>query len=457
VGSLGILDLGAGKALTKFTAEALTTKGGQARIPSLFWSGFGIMMLVGCMIGALLLGLAVPLSWHWLRLPNNLRSESLDAFLIGAAVIPIVVVTSGTLGFLEAHQQFAFTSRVRIAQGIVMYVGPLASLVATSRLEGALTMILAGRATLLAFVIRECLRTEFMQKDSQHEWRRATLGALLRFGGWVTMANTAAPLMGYMDRLLIGILLSVSSIAVYGACVDSLYRVQVIPAAISGVAFPAIASAIGSGGIDQARRIYSAASRYIQLFAIPVAFVAVGVAPYGLRLWLGSVVTVDNVIAAQILCPAMLFQSVALVNVQSLLAVGRPDLQAKWQAIQVLPYALLLVFAISGAGIVGAAAAVTIRAAVNVLGVTLLARLVRIIDASAARRSIAILAIGGGACGVEAILSMEVPLFAAILSGIGLVTFVFLAGRFAVATGEREWLVQNAWRRGPLGFWRRAQ
>src|SRR5205085_6969873 len=67
---------------------------------------------------------------------------------------------------------------------------------------------------------------------------------LFRFGGWYTISNLLSPLMVSMDRFLVGMFLSVTSVAYYATPYEVVTKLQVFPNAVTGVLFPAFSSAL---------------------------------------------------------------------------------------------------------------------------------------------------------------------------------------------------------------------
>src|SRR6202040_3913112 len=64
---------------------------------------------------------------------------------------------------------------------------------------------------------------------------------LLRFGGWITVSNVITPMMLYLDRFLIGALLSIAALTAYSVPMEMVSKSFILPAAVSGVMFPAFA------------------------------------------------------------------------------------------------------------------------------------------------------------------------------------------------------------------------
>ena len=75
-----------------------------------------------------------------------------------------------------------------------------------------------------------------MSKDSI----LSSIKGILNFGGWLTLSNIISPIMNYMDRFLVGSLLSVTSVAYYTTPYDTLMKLQIFPVSIMSVLFPRV-------------------------------------------------------------------------------------------------------------------------------------------------------------------------------------------------------------------------
>src|SRR5208337_1842485 len=73
------------------------------------------------------------------------------------------------------------------------------------------------------------------------------LRSMLRLGGWITVSNMITPLLLYLDRFVIGALLSVTAVAYYATPFDLVTRMVIVPSAIASTMFPAISAATAVG------------------------------------------------------------------------------------------------------------------------------------------------------------------------------------------------------------------
>src|SRR5713101_1307697 len=124
IGYFSFFDLGLGRALTKLVAEKLGA-GETKEIPALVWTSLAIMLVVGC-LGAVVFAISSPwLVRSVLRIPAQIRSETLQAFFVLSAALPIVITSTGLRGILEAHQRFREVSALRALLGVLTFGSPL--------------------------------------------------------------------------------------------------------------------------------------------------------------------------------------------------------------------------------------------------------------------------------------------------------------------------------------------
>jgi O-antigen/teichoic acid export membrane protein len=124
VGYFSLFDLGLGRALTQMLARMLGS-GEIESIPRLFWTAMVLVTALGVVGTLAAAGLSEWLVGDVLRVPVELREETLTSFYILAASIPVVIGTTGLRGTLEAYQRFDLVNAVRIPLGILTFLGPV--------------------------------------------------------------------------------------------------------------------------------------------------------------------------------------------------------------------------------------------------------------------------------------------------------------------------------------------
>jgi O-antigen/teichoic acid export membrane protein len=363
IGYFSLLDFGLGRAVTKFAAELMVSP--QPNGTRLVWTAWYIMTAVG-LVGGCLLAATTPWLVHKaVKIPVALQSETEQAFYLLAFSVPVVVLTTGFRGFLEAGQQFRLTSLVKVPTGILSFVIPLVLLRFTSDLAiivlGLVVLRLLG--TIAYFVMCGTATGMRLRPDAFH---KESARRLLHFGAWITVSNILSPLMAGADRFFVGSLLSVAAVAYYATPYEAVTKLLLVPTAFAAVLFPAFSSA---SIINRGRLLRLFRHGYWILFAgmYPIAFALITFAPELLRGWLGSGFAVQSTGVLRLLTVGVLSNSVAAVPFALLQGLGRSDTTAKIHAAEAPIYLLLMVLLIRQYGIVGAAVAWSARTTVDMI------------------------------------------------------------------------------------------
>ena len=364
VGYFSLFDFGLGRALTKLVAEKLG-KGQVSEIPSLIWTAMLLMAALG-LLGAVVVAVISPwLVGDVLNIPSELQPETLIAFYLLAASVPIVISSTGLRGILEAHQRFGLVNAVRIPLGIFTFLGPVVVLPFSNSLVPVVAVLVSARLLSWCAYSVLCMRVEPGLRRSARI-NRVMVRPLISFGGWMTVSNIVSPLMVYLDRFLIGAVLSMTAVSYYATPYEVVTRLLIIPGALMGVMFPAFAAALVHDR-NRAAHLYGRTVNYIFLALFPIVLIIVTFAYEGLNLWLGSDFANNSYLVLQLLAVGVFINSLANVPFGLVQSAGRPDLTAKLHIIELPFYLLVLWWLLNAYGIVGVAIAWVLRVAVDAI------------------------------------------------------------------------------------------
>lgn len=362
VGYFSLFDLGLGRALTKLVAEKLG-KGQDKEVPELIWTALLLMAALG-VFGAMVI--AILSSWlvsDVLNIPSDLQPETLIAFYLLAASVPIVISSTGLQGILEAHQRFGLINAVRIPLGIFTFLGPVLVLPFSNSLAPVVAVLVIARLlSWFAFVVL-CLRAEPALRLSVSIDRKM-FKPLISFGGWMTVSNVISPLMVNLDRFLIGAVLTMTAVSYYATPYEVVIRLLIVPGALMGVMFPAFATVLTQDR-NRAAVLYSKTIKYIFLLLFPAVLIVVTFANEGLDLWLGSEFADNSTLVLQILAVGVFLNAHANVPFGLVQSAGRPDLTAKLHLVELPFYLLILWWLLNSYGIAGVALAWLLRVIVD--------------------------------------------------------------------------------------------
>ncbi len=364
-----ILDFGVGRALTQMIA-ARRGSGTLYELNSIFRAGVGLSGLIGLSVGALVLATS---SWLTSSMPDvtSWVSEARASLLLVGLGLPFLLLSNTFRATLDGLEQFQLSARVRIPVGILTFIVPLAMLPFTKRVDlavaGLITVRCAG-SLVLGFVVSRLLSVS--PKNSNDTLQ--PLKELLHLGGWVSVSNLASIILVYADRFLIASLVSVAAVAHYTTASEIVTRLLLVPIAVAGVWFPALARAHQRVDDEERRDLNERGVRLVTIVTLPILILLVAMADPILRLWVGSAIADPGAPVLQWLSLGVFMNALAQIPFATLHARARPDAPAILHLIELPLYLTLLWWALPTFGLVGAAMAWTARAGFDFLGLLIL-------------------------------------------------------------------------------------
>lgn len=369
----GLFDLGLARALTQQVAAA-SERGDNQSLGPLVATTLCMLGLLGALAG-LLLGLLAPFVADGMRdLPDSV--ETVAVVRIVALMMPVLVVTAGLRGILEARHAFGAVNVVRLPLGLWTFGGPLLSLhVWGDSLVSIGWLLLAGRVVALlvhAWQVRQVLP----EAAGRWHWRAELLKPLLVSGGWLTVSNVISPFMGYVDRFLIGVTVSAAAVGYYATPQELVTRLWIVPGALTAVLLPTFAArAVRSDGSDALLMDRAVAALFLVM--LPVASALALFASELLTLWLGGEFAAVSAPLLRVFAVGILINCMAHLPLTWLHGVGRFREPALMHCAQ-LPLFLAALWLLCGKfGLLGAALAWLARMVGDALALFLLCWRVR--------------------------------------------------------------------------------
>jgi O-antigen/teichoic acid export membrane protein len=283
-GYFGLFDLGIGRAITRIVA--IRAKANQYEIiGGIIGSGHAVMLGVGIVAGLLLYAVADPLVRFTAGLPD--KRDAITAVMFMAAAVPAIVLTAGVRGLLEGLGAFKAINIIRVPTGIITFVGPLLSVFLFGPSLAQATAILAiGRV--LGLFAHITVAYAIVPKNARVlSLSRADTIALLTTGGWLTVSNLIGPLLGYLDRFVVGTSVSAMAVAYYATPQEITARLWIIPSALTAVLFPAFAADM-QGDKDKVAVIFTRATLALFVLIMPASAALILFAHEVLRVWINA-------------------------------------------------------------------------------------------------------------------------------------------------------------------------
>lgn len=363
LGYFGMFDLGLSRAATKLVSEALG-KGETQSVPQVIGTTLTLQLGLGLVAG-IVVAVSVPyLATRVLRIPIALLPQAESSFYILAACVPVVLTSSSLRGTLEALQRFDLISYVRIPTNSLMFLCPVALLPLGVRLRGiVLAMALVRTGAMLAYFVL-CLRLVCPSLGG-FSFHKVFVKRLAGFGSWITVSNVAGPILVYVDRFVLGSMMSVSAVAYYAAPADMVNRLLVLPSSLSATLFPAFSTLNAGGEEDKRRELFARALKFTVLVLGPSAAVIAAFSPDILRLWLGAEFAQKSATALAVLALAVFVNGLAFFPSVLLQGVDKPEVTALFHVIELPVYLGTIWFLVDRLGILGAALACAIRVGID--------------------------------------------------------------------------------------------
>jgi O-antigen/teichoic acid export membrane protein len=191
------------------------------------------------------------------------------------------------------------------------------------------------------------------------------LRPLLAFGGWMSVSNVVSPLLVYLDRFMLGAFVGLSAVGYYTAPFDGVIRMLIVPGSLVNALFPAVSGMHATGDRAGIKRVFAKAVRNMSLILAFPAVVLLLFGPLLLRFWLGEAYAEQGGTAVRILAFGVLMNSLAHIPSSFIVAMGRPDINAKFHMAELLFHVPVAWYLITKFGVTGAAMAWTIRVTID--------------------------------------------------------------------------------------------
>jgi O-antigen/teichoic acid export membrane protein len=384
----GLFDMGLGRALTHRLSAAMGS-GREEEIAPVARDGLTLLAALG-MVAGIVLWVAAPYGVALLALEGS-PAEAVGALRSLAWAMPFVLLTSGLRGVMEARGAFVPINIVRLATGVATVLAPLLVVQAGWNDLVVVAWTLGALRGLGCLAYAWCVGRMLPGALAATRPRGARLGPLLRTGGWMTVANIIGPLMGYLDRFVIGAVGSMSAVAWYVTPQEIVSRLLIVPVSLASVLFPRLSELHASTGERMVAWPLERLALGVLFVALqPVTLVLGTFAHPILERWVGPEFAREGSTAMLILCAGVLANGLAHVPFASIQARGNARATALLQMIELPIYVAAMWMLASLWGVVGAALAWTARILVDLAALWLMARPDEVSPADRAGDSVAL-------------------------------------------------------------------
>ena len=363
VSYFGLFDLGLGRALTQLLAVAMA-ENDEKRAGPLVATATALMAGLGIFAG-LLMALLAPWGVGMIQSVPD-QQEAVNAVLLMALAMPAIVLTSGFRGVLEARHAFGIVNAIRLPMGLFTFLGPVVVvLYGSTRLDVVTAVLAAGRIVACAVHAWYAWRV-LPDGHGRLAIEKTLLRPLCVSGGWLTLSNIISPFMGYVDRFIIGGVVSAAAVAHYTTPQEMITKLWIVPGALTAVLFPAFATDVTKRD-GKTRPLFAKAVHWLFLTLFPITLLLALFAHEILTVWVGAEFALQSAILMQIFAAGILINCLAHVPFTLIQGAGQPRIVALIHTIE-LPFFLLALWGLTlHYGVLGAALAWLLRMSVDTL------------------------------------------------------------------------------------------
>jgi len=259
-------------------------------------------------------------------------------------------------GALQGREHFLQVNIISTASTVLFQLIPLSiAIIFGPRLFYLLEGALLVRVLALGWLMYAC--HQFITRGSRPRLIAPEVKALLRYGGWVTVASLFAPMLYMIDRLAIGVVLNAIAVTIYTIPLQLTQRVAIVPSALTTALFPRLSASTE----EHQHQLGVTATKVLCSIMTPPIIVAIFLIQPFLTVWVGHEMAVKAAPIGHILLIGFWANALALVPFNQIQARGRPDLVTKILIAEVPPYFAALFFGLRQFGLLGCAIAQTLR------------------------------------------------------------------------------------------------
>ena len=353
-GYFGFFDVGLGRAVTqrmskiKDSSEELRSR--------LLWTALSISFLLG-LVGSVFLWLSADyIINHLVKMSEDSRLEALDAIVWLLMALPLLLPSSALSGALHSRLRYVQVNLIQVIGSVLTQVLPLAfAMSGFIELGYLLPAVLIARVTTTYLMFRQCQRDVPLKGAPVID--RSDLTTMLSYGGWISVMSILAPMLVTVDRLVIATLSGARFVAYYTVPYDLVGRAMLVSGSLSSAIFPRLASAVEEDG----RNLAIKASAILVAIMTPLTIVGFYLINPFLDLWLGAEFAAKSYGVGELILLGVWINAIVIPHHARFLATENPRIVVMIFIFELPIYFLLLWLGITKFGIVGAAAAWSLR------------------------------------------------------------------------------------------------
>lgn len=354
LGYFGLFDLGLGRA----TAQSIATRrdSSDKERAQVFWTALLLNLGLGVLGGLLVWPIFCLFFDNIFKVDEALRPEIYHAIPWLILALPMAIFSGTLTGALQGRERFFELNLISMMGALIFQILPLiVAQYISVELGILLPAVLFARFFTLLALFGQCKRHIALGYPISFHHTKAKL--LLRFGGWVTITSFVGPMMVILDRIIIGSVLGAKSVTYYTVPFQLAERTALIPSSLTTALFPRFSAVT----LSEQKVLADEAMNILIVTMTPIIAICILFIKPFLLWWVGVEFAHESVLVGQVVLIGFWVNGFARVPFALLQARGKPGLIAKCHLIELLPYFVLLYFALNNLGLLGASLVFTFR------------------------------------------------------------------------------------------------
>ncbi|MDD2719898.1 MAG: oligosaccharide flippase family protein [Gallionella sp.] len=369
LGYFGVFDLGLGKATTQRMASIES----ESERSELLWTVLALTIVLGVLGGLVLLFSSDWMLTHLFSLEGDSRREALDSTSWLPVGLILLLLNSAMKGSLQARERFVEINSASVLGDSMAQLLPLiAAWFGYVTIDLLLPAVLAARLLTAVLLFVQCYRHVPLSKSLRIKMTHVK--PLLTYGGWASMVTMSGPLMTVIERTVIASIAGAKGVTFFTVPFNLVSKLSILPNSYGGVLFPKLASLPE----QDSKVLAEQAVRNIVALMTPLVIFGMGVLHPFLILWLGSDLAARCAGIGELILLGVWVSAVIVPHSYKLYAEGLLKKKILIVTMTEIPlYALMLWLGVRYFGILGAAAAWSLRVLIDAILFLILAKALR--------------------------------------------------------------------------------
>jgi O-antigen/teichoic acid export membrane protein len=267
-------------------------------------------------------------------------------------------------GVLAASQRFDLINALGIPFSALSYFLPVIGLALGLGLPAIVLFLVLARVVAFLVMVFICLRL-YPSLRGGVRFSHRLVRSLLGYGGWVSVSVAVSPILVYLDRFVIGSVISIAAVGFYTPSFMIATKLEILSASLAPVLFPAFSTSAGRGDHRWIKDTLIRSLKLLLLVVGPATLLLIFFSGPLLTVWLGPQFAAEGTVVLQVLAVGVFLDSLASVPRTLLAGVGRPDIPSKFNLFELPLHVGLVWFLSTRFGLPGAALACTVRVSLD--------------------------------------------------------------------------------------------